>query len=365
MDDRGVAEADVDRGRARDPVRGAAQHVEAVVARGLRARLHVGLVDLHDVGAGGEQVQDLAAHGVGVGHPDRLRRAVVVVLGLLGHRERAGDGDLDRPARVRAQELDVADLDRMLARDRADHPRHRVRVPAAVQRGARVVDVDALERGGEAVRVALAAHLAVGDDVQPGALLVGDRQPRRVVLRLLEIARIDPPQLRRPHARREAPAQLLAVDQPVRLRVGADEAGEDPVRHRRRVSHTAQAAGTTSKSSATRSTYSPGSAPGSASAGTRYEPLQVSPGSAMSVNAPVCRYMQSWGNLRAVPSGQLVGEALADRRCRDEIEAGRADVLDAQRHRSPQPGPDRRRRRLPQRRAERPAQARYRRDRRL
>ena len=117
----------------------------------------------------------------------------------------------------------------MAARDRADDARHRVGVAAAVQRRARVVDVDALERGGEAVRVALAAHLAVGDDVEPGALLVGDRQPRRVVLGLLQVRRVDAPQLARAHARREAVAQPLAVDQPVRLRVGADEARGDRV----------------------------------------------------------------------------------------------------------------------------------------
>ena len=84
-----------------------------------------------------------------------------------------------------------------------------------------------VQRGREAVGVALAPHLAVGDDVQPGALLVGDRQPRRVVLRLLEVRRVDAPELMGAHPRREAVAQPLAVDQPVRLRVGADEARGD------------------------------------------------------------------------------------------------------------------------------------------
>ena len=46
----------------------------------------------------------------------------------------------------------------------------------AVERGARVVDVDALERGGEAVGVALAPDLAVGDDVEAGLLLRPDRE---------------------------------------------------------------------------------------------------------------------------------------------------------------------------------------------
>jgi hypothetical protein len=44
----------------------------------------------------------------------------------------------------------------------------------------------ALQRRRKAVRVALAPHLAVGDDVDPGLLQVADREQRRVVLRLLE-----------------------------------------------------------------------------------------------------------------------------------------------------------------------------------
>jgi hypothetical protein len=68
---------------------------------------------------------------------------------------------------VGPQKLDVTDLHRMLASDLADDPRHRIRMAGTVEGGAGVVDVDALERGGEAVRVALAAHLAVGDNVEP------------------------------------------------------------------------------------------------------------------------------------------------------------------------------------------------------
>ena len=45
--------------------------------------------------------------------------------------------------------------------------------------------VDALERGGEAVGVALAPHLAVGDDVDAGPLHVADGEQGGVVLRLL------------------------------------------------------------------------------------------------------------------------------------------------------------------------------------
>ena len=75
---------------------------------------------------------------------------------------------------LRLQELEVAHLDGMLAADLAGDARHRVGMAAAVERRARIVDVDAVERRGEAVGIALAPHLAVGDDVEPGALLVAD-----------------------------------------------------------------------------------------------------------------------------------------------------------------------------------------------
>ncbi len=83
--------------------------------------------------------------------------------------------------------LHVVDLDRMLAPHLAGDARHRIGMAGAVERGAGIVDVDAFERGGEAVGVALAAHLAVGDDVEAGALLVVDREQRRVVLRLRQM----------------------------------------------------------------------------------------------------------------------------------------------------------------------------------
>ena len=150
----------------------------------LRPRLHVGLVDLHDVGAGGEQVLDLVVDRGGVVERHLLLVLVEIVLRLLRHGEGAGHRDLDRAVGVGAQELHVAHFDRMLAPDLADDARHRIGMAGAVERGAGIVDVDAFERGGEAVGVALAAHLAVGDDVEAGALLVADREQRRVVLRL-------------------------------------------------------------------------------------------------------------------------------------------------------------------------------------
>ena len=93
----------------------------------------------------------------------------------------------------------------------------------AVERRAGIVDVDAFERGREAVGVAFAPHFAVGDDVESGALLVVDREQRRVVLRLREVLRRDGPQFLGAHARRKAASEFFTVDQPFRLGIGADQ----------------------------------------------------------------------------------------------------------------------------------------------
>jgi len=74
----------------------------------------------------------------------------------------------------------------MLSLDPADNSRHRIRVARAIERRTGVVDVNAVERGREAVGIALAPDLAVADYVEPDFLLRADREDRRVVLRLLE-----------------------------------------------------------------------------------------------------------------------------------------------------------------------------------
>ena len=83
---------------------------------------------------------------------------------------------------------------------------------ATIKRGARVVEIDAFERRGETVGIALAAHLAVGDDVEAGLLLRFDGEDGGVVLRLVEIFRRNAPELPRAHARRKAPGELGAID---------------------------------------------------------------------------------------------------------------------------------------------------------
>jgi hypothetical protein len=147
----------------------------------------------------------------------------VVVLRLLAHRERPGHGHLHRAVGVRAEELQVAELHRARAGDRADDPRHRVGMPGAVERGPRLVDVDALQGGGEVVGVALPADLTVGEEVEAGPLLGADRELGGVVLRLGEELRLDAPQLLGAHPRREPAGELGPVDEPFRLRVAADQ----------------------------------------------------------------------------------------------------------------------------------------------
>jgi hypothetical protein len=98
------------------------------------------------------------------------------------HCERAGQGDLDHAVGTGAQEFNVAQLDRPQSADRAHNARHddgAARTPAHF-RG--IVQIDPGGRRRQTVRIAFAADLAIGDDVDAGALHVADREPGRVVL---------------------------------------------------------------------------------------------------------------------------------------------------------------------------------------
>ena len=184
---------------------------------------HERFVELNDVGAGLLQVAQLLVHRLGIGHQQRARIAIVLVLGEPHHGERARHRDLDRPVRDRAQVRDVAHLHRPRAPDLADDARHDLaRLVAALDlRG--VVDVDAVERGREAVEVALAPDLSVRHDVEAGRLLLAHRLVRRVVLRLLEVRLGHAPDGVEPDARRVPRQHHLPVHQPVRLRQAPDD----------------------------------------------------------------------------------------------------------------------------------------------
>src|SRR5256885_17114275 len=77
----------------------------------------------------------------------RSASAVVVDLRLLGHRERPRNRRLDVALGVAAQKLEVAHADGMAAADRRDNTRHGVRMTTAIERGARIVQIDPLEGG--------------------------------------------------------------------------------------------------------------------------------------------------------------------------------------------------------------------------
>ena len=172
----------------------------------------------------------LGVHRRGEVHGHLLHVAVELVPGLLGHRERAGQRDLGGAIRVAAEELHVPKLHRVRAKDPADHPRHRGLVAGAIADHAGVVDVHAVERGGEPVRIALAPDLAVAHDVDAGSLHVADGDHGGIVLRLLQEGLGHPPHRLQADAR-NALRQHRPVDEPVGLRIAADHRGRE---HRRR-----------------------------------------------------------------------------------------------------------------------------------
>ena len=164
----------------------AVDHLDGVALGLLGIVAQPRLVELDHVGAGLHQVVRLLVHRRGVVHAHRFGVFVELVLDLLAHGEGAGQGDLGGPLGVGAQELHVAQLDWARAPDLADHARHRRLLARARHHLAGVFEIDALERRREMVGVALAAHLAVGDDVDAGAFHVADGEQGGVVLRLLQ-----------------------------------------------------------------------------------------------------------------------------------------------------------------------------------
>jgi hypothetical protein len=152
----------------------------------LGPRLHIGFIDLYDVGTGREQVLDLGVHRSSIVKHHLLLVFVEIVLRLLGHSEWSGHSDLDRAVSVGAQELNVAHFNRLFAADLADNARHWVWMAGPVERGAWIVNIDTLKRSGEAVRVAFAALFTVRNDIEAGVFLVANSEKRRIVLRFFQ-----------------------------------------------------------------------------------------------------------------------------------------------------------------------------------
>ena len=98
-------------------------------------------------------------------------------------------------------------------------------IPGPVHVRACPLLVDAAECCGEPVGIALAPDLAVADDVEARPFLIPDRGQRRRFLRLFQMLGRDAPHLMRTHAGRQAVHQIVPVDEPVRLRIAADDGG--------------------------------------------------------------------------------------------------------------------------------------------
>jgi hypothetical protein len=191
-------------------------------------RRHVELEHVHQR----LEVQELFVHGRGIGHRELLAVAVALVLSELGEGEGAGHGDLDRAGGDGSEELHLATQHRPRAADRPHHPRHRRRPSEAPLGRARPVGVEPLEGVGELVEVGLAPLLAVRDEVDARVLHVGHGQPHGIVLRPLEIRRLDAPHLRHADAGDDVLLESRPVHEPVGLRIAADHGGEDAVSHR-------------------------------------------------------------------------------------------------------------------------------------
>src|SRR5205823_3361026 len=85
-----------------------------------------------------------------------------------------------------------------------------------------VLVVDAFQRRREMIGVTFPPHLAVSDDVDAGTLHVADGQQGGIVLRLLQVWLLHAPQLAETRAG-HAFGEQRTVDQPVGLRIGADD----------------------------------------------------------------------------------------------------------------------------------------------
>ena len=99
--------------------------------------------DLDHISAPSEQILDLFIDRSCIVHCEVYLVFIEVVLRLLSHCEWTGYGNLDHAVGIGTQERHIADLDWMAPPYPADNTRHGIRMPAAIQCRAGIVDVDA------------------------------------------------------------------------------------------------------------------------------------------------------------------------------------------------------------------------------
>src|SRR5262249_32368825 len=142
---------------------------------------------------------------------------VAAVADPAGQRERAGEGELDGQLCLLPREREVRGQPQAhaLARRIGQRPRDRRVVVVVVVGLGPVRDVDAGDAGEQVVDVVVAAELPVGDDVEPGELLVLERGLDGDLVDLVEVLGADP--------------ALVVVGleplEPLGHRVGADDRG--------------------------------------------------------------------------------------------------------------------------------------------
>src|SRR3981189_1972717 len=73
-------------------------------------------------------------------------------------------------------------------------------------------------------------HLTVSEDIETSTLLISNGQNRGVVLRLLKPFRSNPPQPLSANARGHFLCEFLAIDPPIRVRIGTYESSWEEVR---------------------------------------------------------------------------------------------------------------------------------------
>ena len=152
FDEGRIAETKMDGGRAGDSFKGPIKRLDANLSGFVRPGLHIGLINLNDRRAGGEEVFDLLIDRCGVVHRQPHLVLVVIVLRLHRHGERTWHRDLDGPVGIGTQELYVACLDGVFAAHGADDARYRLSSSRRAGRClSRIVDIDAIERRGKAV----------------------------------------------------------------------------------------------------------------------------------------------------------------------------------------------------------------------
>ena len=118
----------------------------------------------------------------------------------------------------------ISDLYRMAAADPPYDARHNRKTAGTIGRLSRVIEIDAVERGGKAIGVALPTLLTVADNIDPGAFLIANGEKGGIVLCRFKPLRVDEPKVVCAYARYLL-RQPSTIDQPFGLRIRADQGG--------------------------------------------------------------------------------------------------------------------------------------------